>query len=260
MRGRRLDDHPYNRPMKPPLLVTIAVGGLLVAACNGGDEPVVTTTPAPAATATTTAAVTAPPTTTATTTTTSTVAPTTTPTTPPSTPPAPPTTPIDPATPTSFTAIGDISAEERGAIETAFREAFRTFEQALLTPDDEAAVQLAYSYASGTNLEAITAQVEQFRADNQRLRPSDQFEPSRTILQGPGRLSDAPDEVVLIVCDFDPWEVVEVGTGPDGSDKLVNDAVSTRRAEVYMRIEDGRWKIYRYRLDRRWEGVTECRD
>jgi hypothetical protein len=177
------------------------------------------------------------PSTSATTTSTTTTAPTTT---------NAPTTTIDPAE--------DLAAE----VEADYREGWRLAIISLSDPDDEEAREEALAFRLGTNRDTFEDTVAQYKRDHLALREGVDVA-AEIHLEQPARLvAGADDLAALVVCEIDPWLVVEVGGAPDGSDAVVDDALYSYRTEVFMRHRDGRWMIEGGNQIQSWTGLEEC--
>jgi hypothetical protein len=251
----------YASTMKRALAV--ALTAIIVAGCSGGDEIATSTTtdtPQPVTTPPTAATTTAPPVTDSPTTPAA-PAPTSTAATPPTTaPPAPSsTTPLPVATtaPLPFGIEDGMTGEQVIAIDRDFREGFRLLYAALGDPTNDAAVEAAFTYTTGSDVARTTQLFQILREDNRKLVPSRTVAPSFFIEQGPSPVT-GPDLVGLLVCEVAPYALVEIGTGPDGTDTPIRTAPVTQRVEMELRLEDGLWKRSAVRVLGEWEGAVRC--
>jgi hypothetical protein len=242
----------------------VVSAAVLVAAvgCSGDDEVATSTTTTPAtATAAPQRATGSP---VATTTTPSTTQPTATSTAPSTAPttlaPAPSSTePLAVATTAPLpTDMEGLTNEQIVAIDRDFREGFRLLHAALQNPSDEAATQAAYAYSTDPDRSTTTTEIfDAFLSNNRKLVRIGSVAPSFFIEQGPSLVS-GPDHVALLLCEVAPYELVQIGTGPDGTDTLVRGGSVTQRIRIELRFEDGIWKRSAVDVRGQWDGVMRC--
>jgi hypothetical protein len=241
-------------------LFTAAV--VLVSACNSDNDkapPTTTvdiappTTPAPTTPAPTTPApTTAPPT--ATSPVATTQPPTSVPvaTIPPTAPPAtsPPTAP-----PSTLDPEDQAMAE---AVERDWREAMRLFREAQMNPTDATALERVLAHVTAEWTDRTRRFIARLAESNLRILAEPQLDPTLTVESGPVPVPFTSDEVAIVGCEIDPWVLVEVGTGPGGTDTVVNQTVIAYRHEVRLRFEGGIWKIVQVNLIEKWEDTSRC--
>ena len=206
-------------------MVAVGVLALLTACSGNGDaEPAESTTtvaPVPSSSAVPTA----------------TSAPTTT---------QAPTTTIDPAI---------TLAEE---VEADFLEAYWLEVEALKDPfnveKESAAVERRVGFAADT----LTARLAERREQNHVIRDNPAVSGSITVEVPATLVLEGADVAELEVCEVDPWILVEVGAGPNGSDAIVNDEVLSYRSTYFVRNVEGVWRIEGWNEVGRWIGATAC--
>jgi hypothetical protein len=71
-------------------------------------------------------------------------------------------------------------------------------------------------------------------------------------------LRSGPDHVGVLLCEVVPYELVEIGTGPEGGDTLVRGGSVTQRIRVELRFEDGIWKRAGVVVEGQWDGAIRC--
>jgi hypothetical protein len=244
------------------VLVVSAVALLVVAGCSGGgDGSASSTTTVAATTVASQAGTTLPEVVTTTVPVVTTVSPVPSSTAPVVTtaPPVPTTAPLAVATTAPLpTDMDGLTDEQIVAIDRDFREGFRLLYAALENPSDDAAVQAAYAYTTGFDRDTTTPGIFSLYFDNnRRLVRIPTVAPSFFIEQGPSLVS-GPDHVALFLCEVAPYEVFEIGTGPDGSDTLVRGGAVTQRIGVELRFDDGIWKRSSVSLEGEWDGAIRC--
>jgi hypothetical protein len=250
------------------LLAAAAVLG----ACNNDDDnnnntgPASTTTTVvrPSSTEPTTTS----PTTTSPSTTTTPMATTATSTTPTTQPPvttAPPTAPPStiPPSDTIFTPeeIAEFEAQDRALAEAVARDwmaGSRLFREAQMNPHDPGATERALEYATGPWVEFSRNFLEHYRGLNQRILPTTPVDPTLTVESGPTAVGLAGDEVTILVCEVNPWILVETGTGPAGTDTVINDEINSYRREIRLQLVDGIWKVNQEATLEVFQGATRC--
>jgi hypothetical protein len=212
----------------------VVAAGLVAGGCSGGGSEADPTDPtAPPTSATTDTAVTTstrPDTTAAATTAASTLPPTT----------------LDPA--------AQLAAE----VEADFREANDLLNAALMDPTDDVKVQAALDARTRFAREFIATEIERYRQGNLAIRPNESVEARITIEKPAELIPPSSDVVRLQRCEINPWIVVEVGAGPQGSDALVDDDVAAYRGTIFLRLIDGRWRVEGGNQLGEWIGATEC--
>jgi hypothetical protein len=222
------------------LATAVAVACLTAAACSDDDPDTTAPTDAPTTTAATT-----------TTTTTTIVAPTTStaPTTTPPTTTAPPTDP-----PTTTIDLPALQAE----VEAAYREAWELYIRAGKSPSDSLAVDAALSRRSGEARTLAAEALGELAELNQRITDNPQL-PGAVAVERPAVLDPADrDRAEIQVCEIDPWIRVEIGTGPGGSDAVVDsETYAYRSVERLVRI-DGEWLLEESILLGEWVGISQC--
>jgi hypothetical protein len=241
-------------------LFTAAV--VLVSACNSDNDkapPTTTvdiappTTPAPTTPAPTTPApTTAPPTATSPVATTQ----------PPTTvqvatvPPTPPPTSAPPTAPPSTVHPEDQAMAE--AVERDWREGNRLLREAQMNPHDLAARDRALEYVTGPWVQVTVDFLDLFRSSNQRILPNPPVDATLTVESRPVPVAFTTDELTIVVCEVNPWVLVETATGDNGSDKVLNDEINSYRREVRLKFIDNVWKVIEETTLERFEGVTNC--
>jgi hypothetical protein len=165
-----------------------------------------------------------------------------------------PTTAASTLPPTTLDPAAQLAAE----VEADFREANDLLNAALMDPTDEVKVQAALEARTGFARESLEAEIQRYREGNLAIRESETVEATLTIEQPATLIPPSSDVVELVRCEIDPWVVVEVGAGPQGSDALVDDNVYARRSKIFLRRVDGTWKIEGGNREAEWVGVTEC--
>jgi hypothetical protein len=216
----------------------VAVGALtLLAACSssGDAEPTDTTAFIPSVASTTEP------------TTTTTIAPTTiAPTTiAPTTTPPPPTT-IDP----------DVALAQE--VEADLLEADRLENEASQEPFDTERERAALERRLGFAADSLRQKLQSYRERGVAIRPNPQVPASLTVEVPAQLVVEGGDVATVQVCEVNSWILVEVGAGPDGSDAIVNPDVVTSRSTVFLRNENGVWKVEGGNEIAAWEGLDRC--
>jgi hypothetical protein len=244
-----------------PAAVLFTAAVVLVACNSGGQNAAPLTTIATAPPSTSVPTTTAPPTTAAPTTertATSPVATTQPPTSvpvatiPPTAPPAtsPPTAP-----PSTLDPEDQAMAE---AVERDWREAMRLFREAQMNPTDATALERVLAHVTAEWTDRTRRFIARLAESNLRILAEPQLDPTLTVESGPVPVPFTSDEVAIVGCEIDPWVLVEVGTGPGGTDTVVNQTVIAYRHEVRLRFEGGIWKIVQVNLIEKWEDTSRC--
>ena len=127
------------------------------------------------------------------------------------------------------------------AAEQAYLDAFDAYIAAArdpANPDLRAEIERLYT---GPSLEFTISQLDGFVREGWAARAAE--EPSRTIvLLAPEFLPDRGDVVELVACEVNTERFFEIGGAPDGSDALVGDEVTVRRALVRMERVEEQWR------------------
>ena len=244
------------------LLAAAAVLG----ACNNDDETApqsTTTTVAPTNTnepTTTSPTTTSPSTTTTPTPTTTTPTPTTQPAATAQPAPLPSTIPpsdtiFTPEEIAEFEALDRVRAE---AVARDWKEGNRALREAQMNPHDAGATERALEYATGQWVEFTRNFLEHYRSVNQRILPTTPVDPTLTVESGPTAVGLAGDEVTILVCEVNPWILVETGTGPAGTDTVINDEINSYRREIRLQLVDGIWKVNQEDTLEVFPGATRC--
>lgn len=210
-------------------VIAAAVATAVIAACSSSGNTVSTTPPAPPTVVTPTEP---DPTTT--------VAPTTTES------PATTTTTIDPAE--------SLAAD----VEADYREAYHLGKEASQDPSNGKLEQAALDLRLGVIRDNFAKKLTAYRDLNQAIRPNDAIPATITVEVPAHLILPSTDVAELQVCEIDSWIVVEVGSGPSGSDAVVNADVGAYRSQIFMRKIDDTWKYEGGNEIGRWEGVTAC--
>jgi hypothetical protein len=163
----------------------------------------------------------------------------------PTTPPAPPTTEFDLAT---------VQAQ----VEADYREAVATFRRAQQDPTNPELVEAALAWTSGSSLATTQTMLLQLAMDGLRSEPEPLREPTITIEVPPVPKPGSTTEFEIQTCEIDPWVLVETGTGPGGSDAVVDDNIYAYRNIVRLRADGARWLTAEVIEIGTWVGVTEC--
>ena len=204
--------------------VLVVAVTLLAACASDGEASPVSSATTPAVVATSTAP-------------TTTNAPTTTST---------PTTTIDPAV--------TLAAE----VEADLLESFRLANEALQDPFDSDKESAALEGRIGFASEALRARLADYRSHNLAIRLSGVAVASMTVEVPASLVEEGADVAELQTCEVDPWLLVEVGAGPNGSDAIVDSTLSSYRSAVFLRNVDGVWLVEGGTELGLWEGVSEC--
>ena len=243
--------------------VLLAAAAVLGACNNNDDETAQQSTTTTVAPTNTNEPTTISPTTTslsttttiAPTTTTSTIAPTTT--APPTVPQS--TTPLNTlVTPEQIAEAQEADRLMAEAVTRDWMTANRLFREAQMNPSDPAALDRVLAYVTPEWAERTKLVLQRLRDNNLRILESPPVEPRLVVESAPVPVAFTSDEVTIVVCEVDPWVIVEIGTGPDGSDTVVRDTVSASRQEIRLRLLEGIWKIAEVRQLQDFEGATSC--
>jgi hypothetical protein len=210
----------------------IVVAMALLAACssNGDTAPTSEATSAPATTPSTTDA--------------------------PATTVAPATTSTTAAPPTTTDPADSLAAE----VEAAFLEADRLGREASMDPFDPEKEAAALDRRLGVIRDDLESLLADYRARNYALRENSDTPPTVSIIDAPGAMAETSDVARLEICEVNSWILVEVGAGPNGVDAVIDPTVVSSRATVFLRLDDGVWKIEGGNQTGRWEGASECPD
>ncbi len=95
----------------------------------------------------------------------------------------------------------------------------------------------------GVIAENFAAKLAEWRDLNYALRENPDVPASITVESPATLVLDGGDVAEMQICEVDPWMVVELGAGPNGSDAIVNDEVSAYRRRFFMRLIDGTWRF-----------------
>ncbi len=135
----------------------------------------------------------------------------------------------------------DAEAAAIASVEQAALDAYAAYHAAILDPSNpELRAEVERTHAEGA-LEGVIEILDNLIAAGQVFRPHPELRP-RTEVVGAVRFIDGdPNFADLIVCNFNPESVVEVGAAPDGSDALVRDDVFTVKNVLAFKLIDGRW-------------------
>ncbi len=134
----------------------------------------------------------------------------------------------------------------------AATDAFFAYEEAFLAaaiiPDpDHPALR---ETATGENLADDVAQLRAWQLSGRVVRPIGAATEGVRVLTA----SVQPDGTARVrACITDDDHVVIAATG-----QVVNDDVVTRLVDLTLVVEGGRWKVSRFRVAERWEGVAGC--
>jgi hypothetical protein len=157
-----------------------------------------------------------------------------------------PTTTIDPA---------DALAAE---VEADFREADRLGREASMDPFDAAKEEAALEWRLGVIAENFAAKLADWRERNYALRENPDVPASITVEVPAALVLEGADVAEMQICEVNPWLVVEVGAGPNGTDALVDPEVVSSRARIFMREVGGAWRFEGSSLIGQWAGESAC--
>jgi hypothetical protein len=157
-----------------------------------------------------------------------------------------PTTTIDPAE--------TLAAE----VEADFREADRLGREASMDPFDAAKEAAALERRLGVIAENFASKLAEWRNLNYALRENPDVPASITVEVPATLVLEGGDVAEMQICEVNPWLIVELGAGPNGSEAVVNAEISASRAAVFMRLVDGTWILEGANQIAVWEGATEC--
>ena len=243
------------------LLAAAAVLG----ACNNNDETAPQSTTTTVAPTNTNEPTTTSPTTTSPPTTTTTISPTTSASTTQPLPTTAPPTAAQSTTPLNTLVtpeqIAEAQAADKAMAEAVTRDwmtANRLFREAQMNPSDEEALDRVLAYVTEEWAARTKLVLQRLRDSNLRILESPPVEPMLIVESAPVPVAFTSDEVTIVVCEVDPWVIVETGTGPDGSDTVVRDTISASRQEIRLRLLEGIWKIAEVRQLEDFEGATSC--
>jgi len=146
-----------------------------------------------------------------------------------------------PATSTEAPTTTIDTEAQLAAAEQAYLDAFDAYIAASRDPSNpELHAEIDRLY-TGPSLEFTISQLDGFVREGWAARPTD--EPSRTIvLLAPEFLPDRDDVVELVACELNTERFVEIGGAPDGTDALVSDEVTIRRALVRLERIGDQWR------------------
>jgi hypothetical protein len=143
-------------------------------------------------------------------------------------------------------------------IYAAAEGAWRTLGEALADPLSDEKYNALALYRTGDNLARAQALVQRFRDENLRVVPHPNYE-SEVIIDPMSLVIDPVDGFATMrVCEADTEITIEVGGNPDGSDRVVNDELSTVVDEADYVIVDDTWKRIEERNLSRTDGATSC--
>jgi hypothetical protein len=164
---------------------------------------------------------------------------------------APPTT--SPPTPTTLD-LATLQAE----VEADYREAVAAFRRAQQDPTNPQLVTEALSWRTGSSQQRLADLLGSMASGNERILPEPLAEPTITV-EVPAVISPTDGELVeLTTCDLDPWVLVEIGTGPGGSDAVIDDNIYAYRNVTRLRLQNSRWVIDEGIEIGTWVGATSC--
>jgi hypothetical protein len=167
---------------------------------------------------------------------------------PPTTPP-----PVS-AAPTTTADLATVQAQ----VEADYREAVAAFRRAQQDPTDPAAVAEALSWRVEPNLTAITNRLTDMAINNERGLPEPLRDPTITIEVPPVARPGSTTEFEIQTCEIDPWVLVETGTGPGGSDAVIDDNIYAYRNVVRLVLVDGAWRTSNVIEIGNWVGAETC--
>ncbi len=164
----------------------------------------------------------------------------------------------DPGTTITPSTTVDPAAALAAEVEADFLEADRLANEALQDPFSAAKEMQALNRRSGFARDALRQRLKEYRDQNFAIRPSPSVEASMTVESPAVLIAEGGDLAQIQTCEIDPWIVVEVGAGPNGSDAIVEPGLYAYRSTVFLRSIDGSWRIEGGSELERWSGVTEC--
>jgi hypothetical protein len=144
------------------------------------------------------------------------------------------------------------------AVTRDWTTANRLFREAQMNPSDPAALDRVLAYVTEEWGERTKLVLQRLREKNLRILETPPVEPTLIVESGPVPVAFTSDEVTIVVCEVDPWVIVEAGTGPDGSDTVVRETVGASRQEIRLRLMEGIWKIAEVQQLEDFEGATSC--
>lgn len=219
-----------------------------LAGCSSGDdaadETTVADTAAPTTEAPTTTAV---PTTTSSTTTTTTT----------TTTAAPTTTTSAPTTePTDTTINVDAEVEAFEAVVEAADLSWVVYTAALMSPDDDIVVGRLETVYTERLVAGFMDIIDEYRANGYRLIESDDLPATQEVELSSVAIDLDRGRATLQVCVVNSF--VKVQRMPDGTDEVVDDAVSRRVEELGFVEVDGAWKVDTARIPEESEQLIRC--
>lgn len=150
------------------------------------------------------------------------------------------------------TSAGTASTAEQSELDRQIVDRYEAFWDARFranqAPVNPGAPSLA-EYATGSQLENVTAETQQRLDDGLALRPADQPATDHRVHV----VSVTADRAELQDCFVNDGVVYRVETG-----EVVDEAVVTRSVSASMAIVDGVWKLERATVIQEWEGVAGC--
>ncbi|MGF1599909.1 MAG: hypothetical protein ACFCVK_23870 [Acidimicrobiales bacterium] len=211
------------------IAVSLGVVALGAAACSGSDEEAPATTEAAATPTTPTTPVTL-----ATSTVTSTTEPTT--------------TTTDP-----------IAAAEAAAVEAVLEHGENWRECVADIPGCDPAI--LERHTAGELLARLTTTLADWQSAGYESRPPTDPAINREEALNVELLEGGVTSAKVSVCQVDGTKLVDPNAGPDGSDVILNDRVSSTLAHVFAELdEDGVWRVQRSEVIDQVEGGDGCSD
>jgi hypothetical protein len=162
-------------------------------------------------------------------------------------------------TPAPTTTVDPLAAEEAAVVEAAEQARLARL-NALVNPDDPAALaslDLYYVPESPARGEVNTSLADLAR-EGWAVRPHPSVPDSVTVEEIAFETAASPARATLVVCIIDSGIVYEPGAAPDGGEVIVNDVVYAARSTYEMAKVDGHWKLFDISLVNEWQGITEC--
>ncbi len=156
----------------------------------------------------------------------------------PTTSPVPTTTPTTPTTPLTTDPLIDEAAETQAVVD-AFVHAWSELNLLKLDPTDDEQFDKVRSLYAGPLLIAIEEQIDNFRTLGYASRPNPDL--PETIVPDESSVALFDGRARFQYCELDSNVLVEVGTGPNGTDALVDESVSISISTVELELRDNNW-------------------
>jgi hypothetical protein len=153
--------------------------------------------------------------------------------------------------------LDELTAEEREIVESVL-EAFRLFNELRLDPTNDELYEAALAARVDPARAAAQQIIEGYRSDGLRSRPFPGLPASITPFLDTLTIGDDGADASVDVCWLNSNILVEVGTGEDGGDRVVNDVISSQYMRYEVQRSDGRWLLKNILGGDVFEGATTC--